>query len=106
MISRVAIDANAGTDILRGALAMGADRGILIKAPTEQANGMLMPLSVAQLLRAVVENKGKQAHYADIACVVLGKQAIDDDLGHTGQMLSALLKWPQVSPPIGRLIWT
>ncbi|MGV3650924.1 MAG: electron transfer flavoprotein subunit beta/FixA family protein, partial [Devosia sp.] len=66
-------------DTLRTALAMGADRAILI-----QADGRVEPLAVAKLLKAVTEKEG-----ADL--VLLGKQAIDDDSNQTGQMLAALL---------------
>lgn len=70
-------------DVLRTALAMGADRAILIKA-----DEVIEPLGVAKLLRAVVEAESPQM-------VLLGKQAIDDDSNQTGQMLSALLGWSQ-----------
>ena len=72
-------------DILRTALAMGADRAIHIE--TEQH---LQPLAVAKLLKALVEKESPQM-------VILGKQAIDDDNNQTGQMLSALLGWPQAT---------
>ncbi|RAI61001.1 electron transfer flavoprotein subunit beta/FixA family protein [Roseicella frigidaeris] len=68
---------------IRTALAMGADRGILI-----EHDGVLEPLAVAKLLKAVVEKEQPQL-------VILGKQAIDDDMNATGQMLAALLGWPQ-----------
>ncbi len=70
-------------DTLRTALAMGADRGILIETGAE-----LQPLAVAKLLRAVVERENP-------GLVLLGKQAIDDDANQTGQMLAALLGWSQ-----------
>src|SRR5690606_33501331 len=70
-------------ETLRTALAMGADRGILIETEAE-----LQPLAVAKLLKAVVEREGPRL-------VILGKQAIDDDSNQTGQMLAALLGWPQ-----------
>jgi electron transfer flavoprotein beta subunit len=70
-------------ETLRTALAMGADRGILVE--TDVA---LEPLAVAKLLKAVVEKEG-------IDLVLLGKQAIDDDMNATGQKLAALLGWPQ-----------
>ena len=70
-------------ETIRTALAMGADRGILVETEVE-----LQPLAVAKLLRAVVE-----AEKPDL--VILGKQAIDDDCNQTGQMLSALLGWAQ-----------
>jgi electron transfer flavoprotein beta subunit len=74
--------AQAG-ETIRTALAMGADRGILVKtdAPVE-------PLGVAKILKKVVEQENPQL-------VILGKQAIDDDSNQTGQMLAALLGWPQ-----------
>ena len=70
-------------ETIRTALAMGADRGILVHSDAE-----LQPLAVAKLLKAVVEREGP-------ALVILGKQAIDDDSNQTGQMLAALLGWPQ-----------
>jgi electron transfer flavoprotein beta subunit len=68
---------------IRTALAMGADRGILI-----EHDGVLEPLAVAKLLKAVIEKESPQL-------VILGKQAIDDDMNATGQMLAALMGWPQ-----------
>ncbi|MBE2295792.1 MAG: electron transfer flavoprotein subunit beta/FixA family protein [Phycisphaerales bacterium] len=70
-------------DTIRTALAMGADRGILVETDVE-----LQPLAVAKLLKAVVEKEKPDL-------VILGKQAIDDDANQTGQMLAALLGWPQ-----------
>ncbi|MEO1249392.1 MAG: electron transfer flavoprotein subunit beta/FixA family protein [Pseudomonadota bacterium] len=70
-------------ETLRTALAMGADRAILV-----QHDGPLEPLAVAKMLKATVEREGAQL-------VILGKQAIDDDANQTGQMLAALLGWPQ-----------
>jgi electron transfer flavoprotein beta subunit len=72
-------------ETLRTALAMGADRGILV-----QTDAVLEPLAVAKLLKAVVEKEQPKL-------VVLGKQAIDDDCNQTGQMLAALLGWPQAT---------
>jgi electron transfer flavoprotein beta subunit len=74
--------AQAG-ETIRTALAMGADRGILVK--TEAG---IEPLAVAKLLKAVVAEENPDL-------VILGKQAIDDDCNQTGQMLAALLNWPQ-----------
>ncbi len=78
---------SAGTaraqETIRTALAMGADRGILIESDTA-----LEPLAVAKLLKAVAKKEG-----ADL--VIMGKQAIDGDNNQTGQMLAALLGWPQ-----------
>jgi electron transfer flavoprotein beta subunit len=80
---------SAGTpacqETLRTALAMGADRAILLETDVE-----LQPLAVAKLLRAVVEKESP-------GLVILGKQAIDDDANQTGQMLAALLDWPQAA---------
>jgi electron transfer flavoprotein beta subunit len=70
-------------ETIRTALAMGADRGILIE--TERSPE---PLAVAKLLRVLVEREAP-------GMVILGKQAIDDDMNATGQMLAALLGWPQ-----------
>ena len=71
------------SETLRTALAMGADRGILVESTDE-----LQQLAVAKLLKAIVEQEKPQL-------VILGKQAIDDDMSATGQMLAALLGWPQ-----------
>jgi electron transfer flavoprotein beta subunit len=70
-------------ETLRTALAMGADRAILVETDAE-----LQPLAVAKLLKAVVAKESP-------GLVLLGKQAIDDDANQTGQMLAALLDWPQ-----------
>ena len=81
----VTVGSAQAQDVLRTALAMGADRAILIK--TDET---VEPLSVAKLLRAVVEAEAP-------GLVLLGKQAIDDDCNQTGQMLSALLGWSQAT---------
>jgi electron transfer flavoprotein beta subunit len=70
-------------ETVRTALAMGADRGILVETDAE-----LQPLAVAKLLKAVAQKESP-------GLVILGKQAIDDDANQTGQMLAALLDWPQ-----------
>jgi electron transfer flavoprotein beta subunit len=70
-------------ETIRTALAMGADRGILVQTDAE-----LQPLAVAKLLKAVIAKEGPEIG-------ILGKQAIDDDCNQTGQMLSALLGWSQ-----------
>ena len=72
-------------ETLRTALAIGADRAILVETNVE-----LQPLAVAKLLKAIVEKEQP-------GLVVLGKQAIDDDSNQTGQMLAALLGWPQAT---------
>ena len=73
----------ACAETIRTALAMGADRGILIETEVE-----LQPLAVAKLLKAVVAREQP-------GLVIMGKQAIDDDMNATGQMLAAMLGWPQ-----------
>jgi electron transfer flavoprotein beta subunit len=72
-------------ETIRTALAMGADRGVLVKTDDE-----LQPLAVAKLMKAVVDEEQP-------GLVILGKQAIDDDSNQTGQMLAALLGWPQAT---------
>ncbi|HET8609498.1 MAG TPA: electron transfer flavoprotein subunit beta/FixA family protein [Burkholderiales bacterium] len=75
----------ASQETLRTALAMGADRAILVQTDVE-----VQPLAVAKVLKAVVEREQPDL-------VILGKQAIDDDCNQTGQMLAALLGWPQAT---------
>ena len=82
-IVAVSIGPQASQETIRTALAMGADRGIHVL--TDQSPE---PLAVAKLLQAIVAKESP-------ALVILGKQAIDDDCNQTGQMLSALLGWPQ-----------
>ena len=72
-------------ETLRTALALGADRAILVETDVE-----LQPLAVAKLLRALVDKESPRL-------VILGKQAIDDDANQVGQMLGALLDWPQAT---------
>jgi len=72
-------------ETLRTAMAIGADRAILVETTEE-----LQPLAVAKLLKALVEKEQPKL-------VILGKQAIDDDCNQTGQMLAALLGWPQAT---------
>ncbi|AEK60995.1 electron transfer flavodomain protein [Collimonas fungivorans] len=73
-------------ETLRTAMAIGADRGILV----DTADTDLQPLAVAKLLKAVADKEQPQL-------IILGKQAIDDDCNQTGQMLAALLGWPQAT---------
>jgi electron transfer flavoprotein beta subunit len=82
-IVAISIGVQQCQETIRTALAMGADRGILVK--TEAA---LEPLHVAKILAAVIADEAPEL-------VILGKQAIDDDCNQTGQMLAALLGWPQ-----------
>jgi electron transfer flavoprotein beta subunit len=81
----VSIGPDQAQETIRTALAMGADRGILVKA-----EGDVEPLAVAKILKAVVAQEAP-------GLVILGKQAIDDDSNQTGQMLAALLDWPQAT---------
>ena len=81
----VSCGVQACQETLRTALALGADRAILVESDAE-----LQPLAVAKLLKALVEKEKPQL-------VILGKQAIDDDCKQTGQMLAALLGWPQAT---------
>ena len=79
----VSIGPAQASETLRTALAMGADRGVLVKV-----DGLVEPLAVAKILKGIVEAEAP-------GLVILGKQAIDDDANQTGQMLAALLNWPQ-----------
>ncbi len=79
----VSIGPAQAQETIRTGLAMGADRGILV-----QVDGPVEPLAVAKILKGVVEAETP-------GLVILGKQAIDDDAGQTGQMLAALLNWAQ-----------
>src|SRR5688572_18728313 len=72
-------------ETLRTALAMGADRAILVETTVE-----VQPLAVAKVLKAIVEKENP-------GLVIMGKQAIDDDCNQSGQMLAALLNWPQAA---------
>jgi electron transfer flavoprotein beta subunit len=81
----VSIGVPACQETLRTAMALGADRSVLIETAAD-----IEPLHVAKLLKALVEQEQPQL-------VLLGKQAIDDDAGQTGQMLAALLHWPQAT---------
>ncbi|NPT46638.1 electron transfer flavoprotein subunit beta/FixA family protein [Paraburkholderia sp. 1N] len=81
----VSCGVQACQETLRTAMATGADRGILVETDVE-----LQPLAVAKLLKALVDKEQPQL-------VMLGKQAIDDDANQVGQMLAALLGWPQAT---------
>ena len=84
-IVAVSLGPQACQETLRTALAMGADRAILVQTDAE-----LQPLAVAKLLKAVVDKEQP-------GLVIVGKQAIDDDSNQTGQMLAALLGWSQAT---------
>ncbi|UXM94712.1 electron transfer flavoprotein subunit beta/FixA family protein [Bartonella sp. HY329] len=81
----LSVGPQAAQDVLRTGLAMGADRAILVKT-----GSVVEPLNVAKAVKAVTENEKPDM-------VFLGKQAIDDDSNQTGQMLAALLAWPQAT---------
>ena len=82
-IIAVSIGPQQAAETIRTALAMGADRGILVKT-----DGPVEPLAVAKILKAIVDAEKP-------GLVIMGKQAIDDDCNATGQMLAALTGWPQ-----------
>ena len=84
-IVAVSIVPQQASETIRTALAMGADRGILVKV-----DGVVEPLAVAKILKGIVEEEKP-------GLVIMGKQAIDDDCNQTGQMLAALLDWPQAT---------
>jgi electron transfer flavoprotein beta subunit len=84
-IVAVSCGVQACQETLRTALAIGADRAILVESAAE-----LQPLAVAKLLKSIISKESPEL-------VILGKQAIDDDSNQTGQMLAALLGWPQAT---------
>ena len=81
----VSCGAPQSQETLRTAMAIGADRSVLVETDVE-----LQPLAVAKLLKAIADKEQPQL-------IILGKQAIDDDANQTGQMLAALLDWPQAT---------
>jgi len=81
----VTIGEEKAQETVRKALAVGADRGIHIKA-----DGIIEPLAVAKILKKIIDKEKPDL-------VLMGKQAIDDDCNQTGQMVSALLNWPQAT---------
>jgi len=84
-IVAVSIGALQCQETLRTAMAMGADRGILVETAAE-----MQPLAVAKLLKAIIDKEQPKL-------VIMGKQAIDDDSNQAGQMVAALLGWPQAA---------
>ena len=88
-IVAVSIGAEKAQETLRTALAMGADRAILVKA-ADDVHTDVEPLAVAKILKGIVDEEQP-------GLVICGKQAIDNDLNATGQMLSALLGWSQAT---------
>jgi electron transfer flavoprotein beta subunit len=85
----VSVGVKQAQETLRTALAMGADRGVLIEA-TSSVDEDIEPLAVAKLIASVIKEEG-----ADL--VIMGKQAIDNDCNATGQMTAALMGWPQAT---------
>ena len=85
----VSCGVQACQETLRTALAIGADRAILVETPSGEMSE-LQPLAVAKLLKAICQKEAPRL-------VIMGKQAIDDDSNQTGQMLAALLGWPQAT---------
>lgn len=86
-ITVVTIGPPKATDVLRTALAMGADSGIHVETP----DGLVIePLAVARCLKALVEKQGSEL-------IIMGKQAIDDDASQVGGMLAGMLGWPQAN---------
>ena len=81
----ISVGEEKAQETVRKALAVGADRGILVKA-----EGTVEPLAVSKILQKIVEKEKPDL-------VFMGKQAIDDDCNQTGQMLAALLNWPQAT---------
>jgi electron transfer flavoprotein beta subunit len=77
-------------DTIRTALAVGADRGILVQTDSPIDLGGVEPLAVAKMLKAIVEKEQPNL-------IIMGKQSIDDDSNQTGQMLAAMLGWPQAT---------
>ncbi len=84
----VSIGPDKAADVMRTAMAMGADRGILVKTDAALDLGGVEPLAVAKTLKALVDKESPDF-------VIMGKQSIDDDSNQTGQMLAALLGWAQ-----------
>ncbi|KAF8633771.1 hypothetical protein AX15_001277 [Amanita polypyramis BW_CC] len=92
-IQIVTIGSSKSVETLRTALAMGADSAIHVEIP--ESAPAPEPLAVAKTLRAIIRRKKEKGESVDL--VIMGKQAIDDDLGLTGQMLAGLLDWPQAT---------
>ncbi len=86
----VTIGPSVAQDVLRAAMAIGADRGILVETSHPIDLGGVEPLTVAKILKAIVAQENPNL-------VIMGKQSIDDDSNQTGQMLAALLDWPQAT---------
>lgn len=86
----VTIGPAVAQDVLRTAMAIGADRGILVQTDQPIDLGGVEPLAVAKILKAIATEESPDL-------IIMGKQSIDDDSNQTGQILSALLNWPQAT---------
>jgi electron transfer flavoprotein beta subunit len=84
----VSIGPNKAQETIRTAMAIGADRGILVETDAPLDIGGVEPLAIAKTLKAIVEKESPDF-------IIMGKQSIDDDSNQTGQMLAAMLNWPQ-----------
>lgn len=89
-IIAVSIGPAQAQDTIRTAMAIGADRGILVQVDQPTDLGGIEPLAVAKILKALIEKEQPNL-------VIMGKQAIDDDSNQTGQMLASILGWPQAT---------
>ncbi len=86
----VSIGPDKAQDVIRTAMAVGADRGILVKTDAPTDLGGVEPLAVAKILKALINKEQPNL-------VIMGKQSIDDDSNQTGQMLAAMMGWPQAT---------
>ncbi|OIN87002.1 MAG: hypothetical protein AUJ12_03685 [Alphaproteobacteria bacterium CG1_02_46_17] len=86
----VSIGPDKAQDVIRTAMAVGADRGILVKTDVPTDLGGVEPLAVAKTLKAIIDKEQP-------GLVIMGKQSIDDDSNQTGQMLAAIMGWPQAT---------
>ncbi|GAC73757.1 electron transfer flavoprotein, beta subunit [Moesziomyces antarcticus T-34] len=92
-ITVVSVGPPKTADVLRTALAMGADDAIHVEVPDKGA-APLEPLGVSKILNEIVKKAGEEE---EVGLIIMGKQAIDDDASQTGQMLAGLLNWPQAT---------
>ncbi|MDD3020629.1 MAG: electron transfer flavoprotein subunit beta/FixA family protein [Alphaproteobacteria bacterium] len=86
----VSIGPDKAQDVIRTAMAVGADRGILVKTDVPTDLGGVEPLAVAKTLKAIIDKERP-------GLVIMGKQSIDDDSNQTGQVLAAIMGWPQAT---------
>ncbi|PWN49995.1 putative electron transfer flavo protein beta chain [Violaceomyces palustris] len=93
-ITVVSVGPPKSADVIRTALAMGADDGIIVEVPEKTFADPLEPLGISKILQEVVK---KAAEEEEVDLIIMGKQAIDDDASQTGQMLAGLLNWPQAT---------